>query len=425
MRRVSHMLFGHDFCQWRRYRLVLAMVMLGGCVMVPRRPPPPQLLNDAAPAGFSPDVRLLSISRQRYMRELPHLAAGLRKAAHGQPINVLALSGGGSFGALGAGALVGLSHAKSRPTFQLVTGVSAGALLAPFAFLGPAWDPQLRKVFTSDALASLQHSGSTLSVLKRMLFPQGVGGHDPLAALVDRFVSDAMIDAVARQAQTGRQLWIATTNVDDQETMFWNMGAIAEHGGRAAHRLFRKIMVASASIPGMFPPVLIPVTEDGETYDEMYVDGSVTTPLFIAPVIALTTPAGTGFHGANVYVIVDGHMGKPEPTETPIDTIRILEDSFSAQLIYSTREALNEVIALAHRGGIHLVFTSIPDTYEAGSFLDFHRKHLQRLFDYGESCAKRGLLWTSPEQGVRRDVYRPGDADSVRMACPAKVPVNG
>lgn len=169
---------------------------------------------------------------------------------------------------------------------------------------------------------------------------------------------------------------------------------------------------------------MIPVVENGKTFDEMYVDGSVTTPLFVAPVIALTTPEGTGFRGANVYVLIDGHMGK-EPTETPINTLKILEDSFSAQLTYSTRQALNEVIALAHRGGMHLVFTSLPDTYDAGSFLDFQRKHLQRLFDYGESCAERGLLWTSPEQGVRRDIYRFGDADSVGMACPAKIATNG
>lgn len=408
----------------RQYWLALAVVVLGGCVMVPRRPPPPHLINTAVPAGFNPDIRLLSVNRQRYMQELPGLTAGLRQAAHGQPINVLALSGGGSYGAFGAGALVGLSQAHARPKFQLVTGVSAGALLAPFAFLGPAWDTQLQQVFTSGALASLQHSGSIPSVLKRVVFPQGAGGHDVLVSLVDRFITNALIDAVARQAKTDRQLWIATTNLDDQETMFWNMTAVAERGGRAAHQLFRKILIASASIPGVFPPVMILVVENGKTYDEMYIDGSVTTPLFVAPVIALTTPEGTGFRGANVYVLIDGHMGK-EPTKTPINTLKILEDSFSAQLTYSTRQALNEVIALAHRGRMHLEFASLPDAYRAGSFLDFRRKHLQQLFDYGESCAARGLLWTSPAQGVRRDIYRPGDVDSVRMACPAPVPTHG
>ncbi|MGH8145686.1 MAG: patatin-like phospholipase family protein [Rhodanobacteraceae bacterium] len=210
----------------RQYWLALAMMVLGGCVMVPRRPPPPDLINTAVPAGFKPDIRMLSVNRQRYMQELPGLAAGLRQAAHGRPINVLALSGGGSYGAFGAGALVGLSRAHARPKFQLVTGVSAGALLAPFAFLGTAWDTQLQQVFTSGALASLQHSGSMPSVLKRVVFPQGVGGHDVLASLVDRFISNALIDAVARQAKTGRQLWIATTDLDDQETMFWNMTAV-------------------------------------------------------------------------------------------------------------------------------------------------------------------------------------------------------
>ncbi|MGH8129053.1 MAG: patatin-like phospholipase family protein, partial [Gammaproteobacteria bacterium] len=401
----------------RQRWLVLAfgLLTLGGCVSVPRRPPPPGLINAAEPAGFGPDIRLLTVDRRRYIQEFPQWVAGLRKAAHGKPINILVLSGGGSYGAFGAGALTGLSKTHARPQFQLVTGVSAGALLAPFAFLGPSWDDPLRKVFTSGALRSLQRS-SKLGALKRIVFPQGVGGHDPLATLVNRFVSDDMIDAVARQAATGRQLWVATTNLDDQETEFWNMGAIAERGGAAAHKLFRKVLIASASIPGMFPPVMIRVAENGKTYDEMHVDGSVTTPLFLAPVVALTAPVGHQLAGANVYVMINGHMGK-QPTETPINTIRILEDSFSAQLIYNTRNAFNEVIAFAYREQMHLDFTSIPDAFRSGSFLDFHRQHLQELFDYGESCAMRGLLWTTVAQDVERNAYQQPDDRSARM-CP-------
>lgn len=403
--------------RWWRW-LVFSVVVLDGCVTMPRRPPPPALINFAAPVGFNVDVRLLSVNRRRYVQELPGLVADIKRAADGKTVNVLVLSGGGSYGAFGAGVLVGLSRAHTRPQFDLVTGVSAGALLAPFAFLGPAWDAQLRKVFTSGALESLQRSPK-LDLFKAMLFPKGVASHDPLARLVDRFISNAMISAVARQAATGRQLWVATTDLDDQETMFWNMSAIAERGGRAADTLFRKILVASASIPGMFPPVLIPVTENGRVYDEMQVDGSVTTPLFIAPVIALTAPAETGLSAANVYVIINGHMGC-QPSETPVNILHILEDSFSAQLTYNTREALNEVIALANRDGMHLALATLPDAYPSGSFLDFHRKHLQQLFDYGESCAKRGLLWTSATQDIRRNFYQ-GSGDPSKTLCPGAV----
>lgn len=403
---------------WWRW-LVLGVVMLGGCVTMPRRPPPPALINSAAPAGFNDGVRLLSVNRRRYMQQLPGWMADLKRAARGKPINILVLSGGGSYGAFGAGALVGLSQVHARPQFDLVTGVSAGALLAPFAFLGPDWDARLREVFTSGALESLQ-SSRELGALKLMLFPRGIGDRDSLAALVDRFISNAMIDAVARQAETGRQLWVATTDLDDQETMLWNMGAIAERGSRAADRLFRKILVASASIPGMFPPVLIPVTQDGRTYDEMQVDGSITTPLFIAPVIALTTPAESGLSGAHVYVIVNGRMGRA-PSETPVNTMRILADSFSAQLIYNTREAFNGVMALAQRDQMQMVFTSIPSSYPAGSFLNFHRKHLLQLFDYGEACARHGMLWTSAALSVvQRDVYQDLD-DRANSLCPGAV----
>lgn len=401
-----------------RLLLALPLVAFSSCVLVPRHPPPPQLINDAAPPGFSPGVRMLTVDRRRYMRDAPKWLAELKRAAHGKPVNILALSGGGSGGAFGAGALVGLSEANARPQFQLVTGVSAGALLAPFAFLGPGWDAQLRQVFASNALEGLQRS-SKFGALERILFPQGLAGRDPLTGLVKKFVSNAMIDAIAREAATGRMLLVATTDLDNQETVLWNMGMIAEHGGPSGYALFRKILVASASIPGMFPPIMIRVTEGGRTYDDMQVDGSVTTPVFIAPIIAQTTPgAEAQLADANVYVIVNSHLGM-QPSATPINTIGILEESFSAQLTYHTRAALINAMALAQRNHMHFMLTDLPTDYRAGGFLDFRRAHLQRLYDYGESCARRGLLWTDAAQSIRLNVYRHMGGLSSGPVCPA------
>ncbi|TAN03355.1 MAG: hypothetical protein EPN36_13080 [Rhodanobacteraceae bacterium] len=407
--------------QLRRWLgLLSGVIALGGCVLTPRLPPPPNLINNAAPEGFPPDIRLLTIDRERFARELPELLKGLGRSAPDGKINILVLSGGGAGGAFGAGALVGLSEAHARPQFQVVTGVSAGALVAPFAFLGPAWDPQLRQVFEGDEIEHLQRS-PTWGVIGRILFPQGIGGHDALAELVDHSISDAMIDAVASAARTGRKLIVATTDLDDQETVLWDMGAIAMQGTPAAHALFRKVLTASASVPGVFPPVLIRVRDGDKVYDEMHVDGSVTTPLFAAPLIAhVMTAEGSELKGANLYVIVNGKLAM-EPKETPINTIRILMESFSAQITYKTRDALTLVLALAHRDHMHFRLADIPVEYPSGSFLDFHRAHLRQLFDYGETCARQGLLWADAMQSIRHTLYRYPNESTVRTDCPAAV----
>lgn len=384
--------------------------------MTPRRPPPPHLINDAAPMGFSPEVRLVMVDRERFARKVPEWLHDLRRASGGAPINILVLSGGGASGAFGAGALVGLSEAHTRPQFQWVTGASAGALLAPFAFLGESWDPQLRKAFDDDGIERLQRS-PTFGFIGRLLFPLGVGNHDSLATLVDRFITDAMIDAVASESAKGRKLVIATTDLDSQETVLWNMGAIAQHGGSAAHELFRKVLVASASVPGVFPPVLIPVEEGGKVYDEMHVDGGITTPLFITPLIQQTVSwSGPELEGGSVYVIVNGQLAI-RPVETPVHTLKILERSFSAQLSYKTQDALGLVYALTRANHMDFQLADIPAGYTAGSFLDFHQEHLHRLFDFGEGCAKQGLLWASVEQSLHSNF----DHDVNDASCPAAV----
>jgi predicted acylesterase/phospholipase RssA len=403
---------------YRRYLFVLALAaLLNGCVFVARRSPPPNLINDATPVGFGPDIRLMSVDRERFVRRVPQWFTGLRHAAGEQPLNVLVLSGGGAGAAFGAGALLGLSDAHTRPRFQLVTGVSAGALLAPFAFLGSAWDGQLKHVFAGDGIEHLQRAVKW-GAFEHVFFPRSARARDPLAHLVRDTYSDAMIDEIGRQYAAGRELIVATTDLDRQETVLWNMGAIAVYGGSAAHDLFRQVLVASASVPGAFPPVLIRVTEDGQTFDEMHVDGSVTTPLFFGPIIAPTVPGVRAeLADANVYVIVNGALAM-EPKESSVSTFSVLANSFSAQITYKTRDALTLILDTAHRNDMRLFMTEIPTGYSAGSYLDFSRAHLDKLFGYGESCAAQGLLWTTVEQSIQRNLRARSTEVSKDNLCP-------
>lgn len=402
---------------------LLCACLLGGCAMMPRRPPPPTLVNHASPNGFAPDIRMLTVDRKEFLQRLPRWLHGLEAAAGGRPINIMVLSGGGAYGAFGAGALIGMSHAGSRPEFQLVTGVSAGALLAPFAFLGPAWDRQLQHVFTAGAIERLQPS-LVWGTIGRVMFPQGPRNGDALATIVNETFTDQLIEAVATKAAAGNLLVVATTDLDNQETMLWNMGAIAQRGGVAAYKLFRAVLTASASVPGVFPPVLIGVQEGGRLYDEMHVDGGVTTPLFIAPMVARVSPdLGTEPGNGNVYVIVNGAPAV-RPEEVSINTFKVLQTSLAAGLTYRTRDALGTIMELSRRNQMKLHVTYMPTAYPAGSFLDFRGEHLRGLFQYGEHCAAQARLWTSIATFLDRNIYQPADTRASAEACPA-TPVSG
>ncbi|MEO7324182.1 MAG: patatin-like phospholipase family protein [Dokdonella sp.] len=347
----------------------------------------------------------------------PDFFRGLHTAANGGPINILALSGGGSGGAFGAGALVGLTRAHARPQFELVTGVSVGALISPFAFLGPEWDAKMQQAFSGNATSKLLRS-PRLTMLARMLFPRGVRGHSPLFDLVDHFVTAQMIAAVAHETEKGRQLIVATTDLDKQETVLWDMGAIAQRGGTSARELFRDVLMASASVPGIFPPMLIHVRENGIDYDELHVDAGVTTSVFTTPLIvdvrAYDLPQ---LRGGNIYLIVDGKLART-PQTTPVNTLAIISSSFSAETTYKTREAIIDNIAAASRLGMTFHLTEIPVDYPPASFIDFDPHRMQALFGFAADCAAHGRLWLTAAQSIQRNMHPQRVSAAQQPDCP-------
>ncbi len=400
--------------------LFAVVLLLAGCQTAPRRPAPPYMVGQATPQGFAPEVRLVTTDSARFDAQAPAFFTGLDAAATDGTIDILALSGGGSGGAYGAGALAGMSRAHARPTFDIVTGVSAGALLAPFAFLGADWDARMQQAFTGKRIAGLLHS-PVRTLLARLLSPHGAARQNPLFVLVDHFVTPQMLAATAAEAAKGRRLLVATTDLDKHETVLWNMGLIARHGGDAARRLFRDVLIASASVPGVFPPVLIHVTDGRRDYDEMHVDGGLTTSVFTLPLIAGIQPhALPPLRGARLYMIINGQLAHT-PQTTPFNTIDVLSNSFAAETTYKTRRAIVENIASANRLGMSFRMTDIPVDYPQEGFIEFDQKRMQALFDYAEDCAARGLLWLTPEQSVRRSMAPARTTVSAPLACPGEI----
>lgn len=393
-----------------------AALLLGGCFSASRKDAPPRMFGTAAPVGFSADVRYVGADLQYFVSHKTETQARVLKAMDGGPLNVLALSGGGAGGSFGAGALVGLSHSGKRPQFAIVTGVSTGALLSPFAFLGPAWDKELTEAFGGTSAEHLLRSRSI-----GILFGPGIYRGKPLQDLVARFATDAMLEAIAQEFRKGRMLLVATTDLDKEETVIWDMGAIAAHGGPAARALFCQVLVASASIPGLFPPVVIHVEDAGRSYDEMHVDGGTTIPFFLGSELVHVMPLEfEKLKGANLYVIVNGQF-TTVPKTTPIKTTAVLKHSFTAALRRMSRTSLELSAAFAQRYNMQFLFVQIPDDYPYQGPLKFQQSATQALFKYGERCGERGLLWTDFPTSLARKAASHMQVPEDQVRCPAEV----
>ena len=350
---------------------------------VPSRRPPPPLPEMAEPVGF-PGVR---VTGARVEAALEALLIHMRPSFWSRPgkLNILALSGGGAGGAFGAGA-------GKRPRFQITTGVSTGALIAPFAFLGSDWDDRLEDAFTGG------HSAALLSVRG---FTGGLGSglyrSDPLAALVGRFMGVDLIEAVAREHQGGRRLFVATTNLDTQSPIIWDMGAIALRGGPEAMKLFVDVLIASASLPGLFPPRMIEVEAGGERYEEMHLDGGICAPLFIAPEGLVLGPAiRRAVKGGQVYAIINTTLGSANRM-TPLGTLPIAVRSFETMLRFSYRAAVTSTAAFCQRHALGFSTASIPNDYGGSNMLKFDKAEMRQIFEHAVRRAQAGELWTVRE----------------------------
>ncbi|RZK82736.1 MAG: alpha/beta hydrolase, partial [Methylobacterium sp.] len=302
----------------------------------------------------------------------------------------LALSGGGGDGAYGAGILNGWSESGKRPEFALVSGVSTGALIAPFAFLGPAYDSTLTDIYTSGVASTLVQSPSVANIV----FGSGLFGDGRLRDLVRRYVTPDLLAAIAEQHAKGRRLLVVTTNLDSQRAVIWNMGAIATNGGPNAVALFTDVLTASASIPAVFPPQLLDVQAEGRAFQEMHVDGSVVTPVFTLPQSFLLRD-GRFKAGAksDIYVIINGRL-EPEFDLAQNNTLSIVERAFTTASRARSRATMATTYAFTRANGIGFNLTyideSAPNTTAAKGF---DTGYMRGLYESGYAAGRTGTFW--------------------------------
>jgi predicted acylesterase/phospholipase RssA len=314
------------------------------------------------------------------------------------PADLLALSGGGDKGAFGSGLLNGWTASGTRPTFKAVTGISTGALIAPFAFLGPDYDDVLKEVFTTIGPEDILTPRGVLAVIEN----DGMADNQPLWGLISKHVDEALLDAIAEQHANGRSLLIATTDLDARQPVIWNMGNIAESDAPGALNLFRSILLASAAIPGAFPPAMIRVEVDGVPYDEMHVDGGASAQVFLYPpslAVAMRTLGAEVNRTGRVYVIRNSWL---ESTWDPPNrrTIDIAGRAISSLIQTQGFGDLYRIYLTAQRDGFDFNLAFIGSEFQYPLHEQFDTEFMNALYDYGYKLALEGYPWKKLPPGL-------------------------
>ena len=300
-----------------------------------------------------------------------------------QPGPWLALSSGGADGAFGAGLLNGLSQSGHRPDYAVVTGVSTGALMAPFVFAGPRYDDALRAAYTKITAADVFEVGGT---------GESFVDSWPLKDLIAKQITPALLADIAAAHKSGRRLFVVTTDLDAERSVVWNMGAIAAHaadknGGDAALKLFRDVLLASSAIPGGFPPVLIDVEANGKTFQEMHVDGGVGGQFFVAPAAVMAATSDYRLPATALYVVINTGL-QPDFQIVPRSTPSILTGTVGAAVKVDTRLMIDRAYLAAKRSGVDFNIATIPADFNVPSRGPFDPDYMTALFQRGETLGK-------------------------------------
>jgi predicted acylesterase/phospholipase RssA len=374
--------------------LLFAALAVAGCVTVPKRTPPPSVevayeaeipwLPDARFWGDEPPPwadRWYTMTTEEARELVPELV-GIRH-------NYLAISGGGAKGAFTAGLLNGWTEAGDRPEFQIVTGISTGALIAPFAFLGPEYDPVMKEVYTTVTTEEILKKRNLINTVRS----DAGSNTEPLQALLEKYFDESV---------KGRSLFIGTTNLDALRPVIWRIGPIADSGHPDALKLIRQILLASAALPLAMPPVLIEVEAGGERYDELHVDGGVASQVFLYPlridweqVLKVLDARGR----PNVYVI---RNSKLDPDWKAINNkiFAIMGRSTSSLIRTQGIGDLYQIYLATLKDELDFHLAFIPEEFNETPEEPFDPVYMKKLYDVGYEMAKPGYPWVTEMPGL-------------------------
>lgn len=334
-----------------------------------------------------PAIRFFPATRPDMARVTGWAISGVPKPRDGS-FDVLALSSGGPDGAFGVGILNGLSAAGARPEFEVVTGVSTGALMAPYAFLGPNYDMVLEELYTGKQLNGLVGTPN----LFRAMAGRALYEPEKLRRLIATLVTTDMLNAIALQHRQGRRLYVATTNLDADELTIWDMGRIALKGTEESAELFRTVLEAAVSIPGAFAPIEITSATASGPITELHGDGALMANFYADP--ALVPPSLQA--DAQISVIVHNQL-RPKPEPQKASLVPLVTKSIGSLSRSSTRLLLAKTQLEAAQKNIPLRYANLPPDWPSVSALDINRAYMRKAFQYGYDLAADGAVWQTRE----------------------------
>ncbi|WP_251702232.1 patatin-like phospholipase family protein [Metapseudomonas boanensis] len=387
--------------------LIMALLLLlQGCTVAPTRlPAVPDDLTARAEIPGMPGVRYVGggdmteftrIGIQALQREQAYLA----KQGHKGPLPpavYLAISGGGDNGAFAVGVLNGWTSTGTRPEFKLVTGISTGALIAPFAFLGPKYDATLTKFYTTlspkDVLEPRSFLGGVLG--------DAMSDNAPLLKLTRESLNEQILKEIAAEYAKGRFLLVATADLDARRPIIWDMGKIATYGGPEALDLFARVMIASASIPGGFPPMMIDVNVDGKAYQEMHVDGGIMAQVFAYPASVRVDEEAKAVgvtRERKLYVIRNSRLD-PDWADVERKTMSIAGRAVVSLIHSQGIGDLYRIYSTAQRDGVDFNLGFIPSSFNAPHKEEFDNEYMRSLYSTGFDMASKGFPWLKVPPG--------------------------
>lgn len=394
--------------------LLLATAAVAGCAGPSRMAAPPEVVAARAEPSVG-DVRYFvardpssfTQATREAMRREQAWRASTGQTGPLPPVSFLAISGGGDDGAFGAGLLNGWTAHGDRPEFKAVSGISTGALIAPFAFLGPRYDAVLKSLYTDVSQQDIFRKRFILSAI----FNDALSDTTPLYRLASRYVTRKLLDEIAAEYAKGRLLLVGTTDLDNLEPVVWNMTAIAASHDPHAVDLFRKVLLASAAIPGAFPPVMIDVTVDGVHYQEMHVDGGAMTQVFIyPPSLKLTEESSkVGFDRERTVYIIRNARLDPDWANVRRRTLSIAGRAIASLIHTQGLGDLYRIYATTQRDGINYRLAFIPSTFTTPHTKQFDTTYMRELYQTGYDMGAAGYPWARSPPGY-------AEADSAATA---------
>jgi len=378
------------------------LLMLVGVALVSCAGPTVESLRNPVPEPLVNTSEVPGYTRIRYWGDgeasipsgaVAEVVAQQRAAGITSPErSYLSISGGGSNGAFGAGLLTGWTEAGTRPEFVVVTGVSTGALIATFAFLGPPYDRYLTEAYTKVSGEDIYKKRGVLGVISS----DSVADSSPLRHMVEMYVTDQMVADIAREHKRGRRLLVGTTNLDAGRPVIWDIGAIASSGVPGRRQLIQDILIASASVPGVFPPVKITVVADGQTFDEMHVDGGTSNQAFLFPSNFSVKEGDRQFSRGKLkrelFVIRNGKV-TAEFAEVKPRLASIVSRSISTLIKTQGIGDLYRLYTNAQRDGIAFRAIWIPESFTMTEKSPFDTAYMKALYDLGYKMGRNGIPW--------------------------------